>query len=184
MVLSFKRQKEEKYTRYTEIMKGFEILLLFSSSVNSKISLCGRSCLAVDQAHFLSLLGAGLDWIPSSFCSWIQPHDYVLPNGTWAEVICALPGLAHQNLHANLFVLFLLSLDGRRCTPFLLEKVERPEGRIWGPGVTPRRTAVIVNLCAQEMNVYCLGAIVQFRALFVPVELDIIISLGNFIPPI
>lgn len=61
MVLSFKRKKEEKYTRYTEIMKGFEILLLFSSSVNSKISLCGRSCPAVDQTHFLSLLGAGLD---------------------------------------------------------------------------------------------------------------------------
>ena len=42
-------------------MKGFEILLLFSSSVNSKISLCGRSCLAIAQTHFLSLLGAGLD---------------------------------------------------------------------------------------------------------------------------
>lgn len=81
--------------------------------------------------------------------------------------------------HAEFFVLFLLLLGGWRCTPGLLEKLERPVGRILGPRGPPwegNGDSAHVSLCAQETNVCCLGASVYLGALFVPVELAIIIS--------
>ena len=144
-------------------MKRFEVLLLIVPSVNSKISLWEKlASYSSNPWPFPPGHNAKLN-------SSVHPAIRFSPiYGMWMEVISALPGLAHQNLPCKI-ICAVSPVTG------WVEMHTLPLGE---DGLTGRKDLgsrghsreessdhELMSLCAQEINVCYLGAIVQFGAL-------------------